>query len=101
MCANVIVDPAGKPCSVTTAVATALVIFPDESLVGTKVIVTVPETVDSLLAIGGVSLAARSCAVNTTLPLPEGFVEDVGDDELLHPQVRHPTRAIKPAAYLM
>jgi hypothetical protein len=72
MCEAVIVEPAGNPARVTTAVAVALVIFPDASFTVTNVIVTFPDAVASALVMGGVSFDGSNCIVNV------GFAGVVG-----------------------
>src|SRR5256885_1424872 len=85
-----IVDPAGKPERFTTKVAVAAVMLPAASFVVTRVIVVLPETVDSALATGGTSLAGDNVAVNVGLVGVVGAIE-----ELPQPATQNPRAIVR------
>ena len=91
MCAMFTDEPAGNPPRVTANVAVAAVMLPAESLVVLKVIVAVPDTVDSALVTGGTSLAGDSNALKIGLAAVDGAVVVVVDDELPHPAANRAT----------
>src|SRR5690349_17173942 len=81
MWVRIIGVPAGKPFKLYTKSTVAAVIVPELSRVRWNVMVAFPFAFWSALVIGGVSFAALSAAVNTTVL---GCVLD-GDDGLLLP----------------
>src|SRR4051794_32936940 len=95
MWARGIVEPAGKPVRLTTAVTLAPVIALAASLVTSNVIAAVPDATDSAFPMAGTSFAGDSCAENVSLVGAAGV--GVGEVvELLLPQPA--TRDVKTIA---